>query len=480
MKDSLFIGIIKNIIIRRIQFMLMKEKTAPGKNTKLLITAIALGVILNPLNTTMITVALPDIKNEFQLTSKEISWLIASYFMVSAIFLPLIGKLSDYYGRKKIFITGLLLVAISSYTAPLSPNMEFLLGMRTIQAIGTSALYPAGIGIVRSYIETNQNRVIGSLSIFATTSAAFGPTISGLLIQQGGWPVIFYVNFPIILISVILAILFIPKDINDSQKNFKWDGKGIILFGLLIFFWMFFLQALENGVSYWSLAVAILVSYLFYKFENKKSEPFINVNFFKKNINITLIYSLYSLTTIIFFSMLLSMPLYLQLVLNLTSKLTGIIMLSISIFAMMITPIAVRWMEKSGYSFPLLSGGIAGLIGVVLFLTINHNSSLLWIFSVLSLLGLSNGILNIGLQNLLYSFVSKSESGIASGLFMTSRFIGNILASSIFGVMFATGITDRNQNSMSIILLAVSLALVPGILYITKTQSSPINGRGLS
>ncbi|MFJ5761621.1 MFS transporter [Neobacillus sp. NPDC093182] len=459
--------------------MLKSKITAPGKSQKLLLTAIALGVILNPLNTTMITVAIPDIKSEFLLTSKDISWLIASYFMVSAIFLPLIGKLSDYYGRKKIFIVGLLLVAISSFTAPLSPNMEFLLGMRTIQAIGTSALYPAGIGIVRSYIETNQNRVIGTLSVFATTSAAFGPTISGLLIQQGGWPIIFYVNFPIIATSAILGFLFIPADTKNSQKTFKWDGIGIILFGSLIFLWMFFLQSLENGGNYLSLAVAILVSYVFYKFENKKSEPFINVNFFKKNINITLIYSLYSGTTIIFFSMLLSMPIYLQLVLNLTSKLTGIIMLSISIFAMFITPIAVRWMEKSGYRYPLLSGGIAGLIGVVLLLSINHNSPLFWIFSVLSLLGLSNGIVNIGLQNLLYSFVSKSESGIASGLFMTSRFIGNILASSIFGVMFATGINDANQNSMSIILVIVSLALIPGMLYITRTKPSPRNGRGL-
>jgi MFS family permease len=460
--------------------MLKSKITAPGKSQKLLLTAIALGVILNPLNTTMITVAIPDIQSEFLLTSKDISWLIASYFMVSAIFLPLIGKLSDYYGRKKIFIVGLLLVAISSFTAPLSPNMEFLLGMRTIQAIGTSALYPAGIGIVRSYIETNQNRVIGTLSVFATTSAAFGPTISGLLIQQGGWPIIFYVNFPIIAISAILGFLFIPADTKNSQKAFKWDGIGIILFGSLIFLWMFFFQSLENGVNYLSLAVAILVSYVFYKFKNKKSEPFINVNFFKKNINITLIYSLYSLTTIIFFSMLLSMPIYLQLVLNLTSKLTGIIMLSISIFAMFITPIAVRWMEKSGYRYPLLSGGIAGLIGVVLLLSINHSSPLFWIFSVLSLLGLSNGIVNIGLQNLLYSFVSKSESGIASGLFMTSRFVGNILASSIFGVMFATGINDANQNSMSIILVIVSLALIPGMLYITRTKPSPRNGRGLS
>ena len=188
------------------------KTTSLVKNPRLLIVAIALGVILNPLNTTMITVALPSIQNQFQLSAQDISWLIASYFIISAIFLPLIGKLSDHYGRKRIFLGGLLLVAISSFFAPLSPNMMVLLGMRSIQAIGTSALYPAGIGMVRSYIDKNQNRVIATLAVFATTSAAFGPTISGLLIEYGGWPVIFYVNFPVIILSALLTLKVIPND----------------------------------------------------------------------------------------------------------------------------------------------------------------------------------------------------------------------------------------------------------------------------
>ena len=440
------------------------------KNQNFLIVAIALGVILNPLNTTMITVALPEIKNEFLLSSKDIAWLIASYFIVSAIFLPLIGKISDYYGRKKIFLFGLVLVGISSFTAPLSPNMPFLLGMRTIQAIGTSALYPAGIGIVRSYIKKNQNRVIGTLSVFATTSAAFGPTISGLLIQQGGWHVIFYVNFPIIIISAILAALFIPNDEKSTNKIFKWDGIGIILFGLLISFWMYFFQTLESGINLWALIGSFALTFLFYFFEKKKEEPFINVIFLKKNPNISSVYIQYIFSTVIFFSLLLSMPIYLQSVLMLSSKLTGIIMLSISIFAMIITPLATRWIEKSGYRIPLLTGVLIGVVGVVLLLTVNHNSPLYWIFIVLSTIGLSNGILNIGLQTLLYSFVSVSESGTASGLFMTSRFIGNILASSIFGVMFATGVNDTNQNWITIILIVVSVILLPGILFVTKNK----------
>ncbi|MBZ5749601.1 MFS transporter [Metabacillus rhizolycopersici] len=450
--------------------MSVQKNVSLVKNHYFLIAAIAFGIILNPLNTSMITVALPEIKNEFSLTSNDITWLIASYFIVCAMFLPLIGKLSDYYGRKKIFLFGLLLVSISSFAAPLSQNMPMLLGMRAIQAIGTSALYPAGMGIVRSYIEKNQNKVIGLLTVCATTSAAFGPTISGLLIQQGGWHVIFYINFPIIIISAVLAVFFIPQDKKGTTKTFKWDGIGIIIFSCLISLWIYFLQTLQSGLNVGALIGSLALTFLFYFFEKRKEEPFIDVVFLRKNPNISLVYIQYIFATIIFFAMLLSVPSYLQSELMLSPKLTGLIMLSLSVFSIISTPLTTHWIEKSGYKIPLFIGVIIGVVGVVLLMTINHSSPLYWIFIVLSIIGFSNGILNIGLQTLLYSFVSTAETGTASGLFLTSRFIGNILASSAFGIMFATGVNDTNLNWMTVILIVVSVILLSGILFITKRK----------
>lgn len=169
--------------------------------------------------------------------------------------------------------------------------------------------------------------------------------------------------------------------------------------------------------------------------------------------------------------MLLSIPSYLQSELMLSPKLTGIIMLSLSIFSIISTPLATHWIEKSGYKIPLLIGVMIGVVGVVLLMTINQSSPLYWIFIVLSIIGFSNGILNIGLQTLLYSFVSTSKTGTASGLFLTSRFIGNILASSAFGIMFATGVNDTNLNWMTVILIVVSIILLSGILFISKGKS---------
>jgi MFS family permease len=342
--------------------------------------------------------------------------------------------------------------------------------MRAIQAIGVSALYPAGMGIVRSCIKKNQNRVIGSLTVCATTSAAFGPTISGLLIQYGGWHVIFYVNFPIIIISAILGFFFIPRDEKMISKTFKWDGMGIIIFSCLISLSIYVLQTIKSGLSLWALICSIALTFLFYFFEKNKKEPFIDVLFLRKNLNISMVYIQYIFTTLIFFAMLLSIPSYLQSELLLSSKNTGIIMLSLSIFSIVSTPLTTRWIEKSGFKAPLITGVIIGVVGVVLLLTIKHSSSIYWICLALSIIGFSNGILNISLQTLLYSFVSMEETGTASGLFLTSRFMGNILASSLFGVLFATGVNDNNLNLMAIILIVVSVILLTGILFITKRK----------
>lgn len=98
----------------------------------------------------------------------------------------------------------------------------------------TSALFPTGIGIIRNTIQKNQKRVIGTLSVFATTSAAFGPTISGLLIQFGGWPIIFYVNLPILALGIVIRSIYIPKDEKSTEKSSKMDYIDILLFSSLI------------------------------------------------------------------------------------------------------------------------------------------------------------------------------------------------------------------------------------------------------
>ena len=192
--------------------------------------------------------------------------------------------------------------------------------------------------------------------------------------------------------------------------------------------------------------------------------------FFRKNLNITLIFAQYVMATLIFFSMLLACRTFLQSVLGAGSGAAGITMLSLSVMAMMMTPIATRGWNKRVFVCLWRSAGSSASSVFSCCFAIRDHSVILAVGAVLAVFGISNGIQNIGLQNLLYSFIDRAESGIAAGLLITSRFIGNILASSIYGVSFATGMNAENLQKMTMVLFIVALVTIPGLMYVTRHE----------
>jgi MFS family permease len=436
----------------------------------LLVATVASGTILNPLNTTMISVAISRLQQEFNITFTDISWLISTYYLASAIGQPVMGKLSDIFGRKRIFLLGLLLVTVSSILAPLSPGFLWLIAFRMIQALGTSSMYPSGMGLIRTHITENQARALGTLSVFGSTSAALGPSIGGFLIHYGDWPMIFLINFPVILLSFILAIRVMPNDPKREKAKINIDKMGIVLFSAAIFLWLLFFLSLKDGISLWKLAAAILVTAVFYRYEANQSQPFVDVVFLRNNTRVTQVYLQFILINIIFYCIMFSMPTYLQNVKLLDSQHAGLVMLAFSCFGVIVTPLSARWMDRSGPKPALLAGNAMFITGSILLLTIHYNSSTGWISFVLGVLGLCNGMLNLGLQTSLFSNVAAKDTGIASGLFMTSRFTGTILSSSLIGIAFAHGMNDKQLHWMALACVAICVLL----LILTLRMPQPL------
>ncbi|MBO9609568.1 MAG: MFS transporter [Paenibacillaceae bacterium] len=426
----------------------------------LLITAVALGTLLNPLNTTMISVALSRLQEDYRLSFADVSWLISTYYLASAIGQPLMGKWSDLFGRKKVFLTGLLLVTLASCLAPLSPTFGWLIGFRIIQALGSSALFPSGMGMIRSQISANQAKALGIISIFSSTSAAFGPSLGGLLLHYGDWPLIFLCNFPFIIGSFVLAWKLFPKDAKAAGSAADMDWPGVALFSAAIFMWLLFFLSLADGFGWWQLAAAAGLSYGLYRFELGRSKPFINVAFLRGNKNVTFIYVQFVLTNIAFYSVMFGIPSYLQRVQNMDAQKTGLVMLSIAGFSVLVTPLVGRWIDRSGSKPSLLAGTVSVVAGSLLLLLIRDQASAATIFLVLCVLGIANGFNNLGMQTALYDFVAKEETGIASGLFMTSRFLGTILSSSLLAALFGKTITTPHLHSMAWICAVLGLLML--------------------
>lgn len=420
----------------------------------------------------MIAVALARIQEHFTLSFTDASWLISTYYLASGIGQPVMGKLGDAFGLKRIYLMGLVMIAAASAAAPFSPTFGWLIGIRIIQAIGSSALFPAGMGIIRKSITENQAQALGILSIFSSVSAAFGPSIGGFLVHYGDWPAIFIINFPFILAAFLLGIKILPKDSKNSTQRAKIDYPGILLFSLSILSWLLFLLSFEKGLSIGKLVLSIVFTCLFYLFESKRQQPFVNVIALKENLNMSLVYVQFILVNVIFYSIFFGMPLYLQSVHHYDSKTTGLVMLSIAGFGVIVSPLTGRWIDRSGSKPALFAGAATIILGSLLLLTIQDSSSVIWIFFSLSVLGLSNGFNNLGLQTALYSFVPPAETGAASGLFMTSRYIGTIFSSSLLGNLFGRQISTGRFHIMVLICMVIGVFILLLTIRIPRKEIS--------
>ncbi|WP_230632815.1 MFS transporter [Paenibacillus athensensis] len=440
----------------------------------LLLTAVALGIMLNPLNTSMISVAFARLQEEFHLSFADISWLISTYYLASAIAQPVMGKLSDLFGRKRLFILGLLLVTCSSLLAPLSPSFGWLIGFRALQAIGTSTLFPAGMGIVRQAITGKQARALGVLSVFSSTSAAFGPSLGGFLIHAWDWPAIFIVNFPVIVVSLLLSLKVLPKDEPVRGARVRLDAPGIVLFSAAIMLWLLFFLAVPGGSGWlWLWLVAgLAASWGLYRYEYGREQPFIDVVFLKTNRNVTLIYVQFILVNFVFYSIMFGIPSYLEAAHHFDVRMTGVVMLAIAGFSVLATPLAGRWIDARGPYKPLMLGATLACAGTLLMLTFRDGTSAGWMFAVLTVSGVSTGLNNLGMQTALYRFVSKAETGIASGLFMTSRYLGTILSSSLLSAVFGKQITSGKLHVMALVCALIGAAMLLLTLRLLRADGS--------
>ncbi|MEC0210949.1 MFS transporter [Paenibacillus ehimensis] len=439
-----------------------------------LMLSVGLGILLNPLNSSMVSVAIPRLQNVFQLDFTVVSWIIFSFYIASAIAQPVMGKASDLFGRKKIFLTGLLVAFIASLLAPLSPNFEWLIVFRIVQSIGTSMMVGVGMAIVRIQITEKQATALSVLSIFLSGAAAIGPFIGGVLIHWWDWHAIFFVNIPFVAASFLLAWRTIPKDepptsVASNMSFRKWmnriDAPGILLFTVgLIALLVGLLSAKSSGhISLRYVIVGLIGLMLllaFVRHELKTTSPFIPLRTFAKYPAMTWVNIEFMLVNVLFYSLFFGLPSYLQTVRHVSEFHTGILMLSLGLCSLVASPLAGRWIEKSGPRPALLLSAMLMTLGSVWIVTLNQTSPVISVCLALAAFGISNGLNSVGMQAALFKSSPKEIIGVVSGIFNTSRNLGAILSSLLIGIVMGGKFSFEGFRWLGMILTVFALSLL--------------------
>jgi MFS family permease len=343
-----------------------------------------------------------------------------------------------------------------------------------VQAIGTSMIVSVGMAIVRIHITEKQTTALSVMSIFLSGAAAIGPFIGGVLIHWWDWPAIFFVNIPFVVMSFLLAWRTIPKDKPPASVALKmtfrkWldliDATGILLFTVgLVALLIGLLSAKSSGhVSFEHIIVGLigLVALgAFVRHELKATSPFIPLRTFAKYPAMTWVNVEFILVNLLFYSLFFGLPSYLQMVRHVSVFHTGILMLSLGLCSLVASPIAGRWIDKSGPRPALLVSAILMTLGSVWLVTLNHTSPVISVCLALAAFGISNGLNNVGMQAALFKSSPKEIIGVASGVFMTSRYLGTILSSLLISSVMGDKFSAGGFRLLGIILSVIALSLV--------------------
>jgi len=422
-----------------------------------------LGPLLNPVNTTMISVALVPISQDLDVPSSTVVWLVAGLYLTSAIAQPTLGRVGDILGPRRVYVSGLVLVAIAGVLPSLIDGFGSVLASRVLLGVGTSAAYPSVMAMIRSRSQrlsvATPPTVLSGISISTLTSAAVGPVLGGALIQLAGWQSIFLVNVPLALAALMMALLWVPADEPRSADGTRpsvrdLDPLGILLFAAAVTSLLVFALDLTSP-HWWLLGLAVLAFAALVAHELRQRGPFIDFRMLASNGALTRTYVRMLLLYLGFYSMTYGYSQWVQDDVGFTSSQAGFLQLPTAVLAGLMSLLIAR---VTRVRLPILVACATPVAGGLVMTRLHADSPLVVLLVIAGLFGVAQGLASVSNQQLLYRQSPADRIGTASGLSRTFVYLGAIVSSGVLGATFGTAPDDGDMHLIGL-LVAVAAAL---------------------
>ncbi len=430
----------------------------------LFISTIILCTLLNPLNSSTISVALPILLSQLHTASTGITWIVSGYYLGSAIAQPVMGKLGDVWGRTRLIYLGLALMVVTALLAPLSRSLIVFVLWRVIQAVATSMIFPNAIALVRQHRANDLGKVLAWVSMAGGIALAIGPTVGGLLIDWASWHAIFWLNIPVACVAGLL-LWFVAPNLRNVEKTHttknigkSFDWYGTVLFAGTVTTWLFWCNSQNHFISssLLELVVSVILTGGLIIVEFRQSSPLIPIRWFSHR-QFTFVTLVTIISNLIVYSVLYGIPVFLQTVRHFSASNSGLFLLIFTIVLIFSSPIGGRFAQGTSRRIPMVISGILLFAGAIL-LWLGAIHSLVVLGIGLGLIGLSLAISNIVTQQMFLESVPQKETGQAAGVYTMWRYLGTIVSSVFIG--------NSIHSANSAIHLFVGLACVSFIVII--------------
>jgi len=403
------------------------------------VTSLMLAMLLAALDQTIVSTALPKIASDLKGLSKY-SWVATSYLLTSAVSTPLYGKISDMFGRKKIFQSAIIIFLIGSALCGLSQSMNQLIFFRGLQGIGAGGLMTLVFAIIGDIVPPRQRgRYQGYFGAVFATSSVIGPLLGGFFTDHLSWRWVFYINLPIgvIALSAIAARLHLP--VHKSPHKVDYAGAALMALSVI----SLLLGTVWGGVDYpwmsWQIiglfSTTLVAALAFIWRETKATEPILPLRLFRNEIfSVTTLLSL--VIGLVMFGALIFLPQYQQIVRGDTATKSGLMLLPLIVGLMMASLTSGRLISKLGRyrKFPII-GSLFVIFSFWLFSHITATTSRvelgIWMFILGAGIGQVMPVLTLAVQNA----VDRKDLGTATSSVVFFRTIGSALGAAVFGAI---------------------------------------------
>lgn len=403
------------------------------KHRWLILIAVCMFTFMSTLDGSIVNIALPVMSKDLRIPMNQAEWVVSIYLIVICALLLLFGKLGDAYGKIRVFKIGTILFTIGSLLCGLNSGLMFLLGARTLQAVGAAMTMSTNNGIITEVFPFNERgRALGTIGSFVALGSIAGPGVGGLILAHLHWGYIFLINVPVGIIAILLGMKVLPKDITLSKQ--KIDKTGSFLFALVmvtLFAGVFLGQEIgfiKIGVL--ALFIVALVSFIgFIKVELHVERPVLDLQIFQNTSFTISIFCAFLIFVANFFFNVIS-PFYLENARGLAANYAGYVLMTFPIVQVVVAPIAGAVSDKIGPKLLTFIGLILISISQIGYMFMSLATPM-WIFMFfVGLVGLGNGIFQAPNNTIVMNSVEVKDLGIAGGINALARELGMIIGIS--------------------------------------------------
>ena len=426
--------------------MAQRELSKHGENKWVLLALLGVAQFMVVLDVSIVNVALPSMARALHFAPNNLQWVVTAYTLTFGGFLLLGGRAADIYGRRKIFIGAVSAFAVTSLICGLAQTDTQVIYARALQGLAGAIMSPAALSIVLSEFREGKERntALGVWSGVSAGGAAVGVLLGGVLTQYLSWRWNFFVNFPIGIIVVLVAIRLLPHHIGEENKKLKLDLPGAVLAtaGLMSLVYGLSKAPTDGWSSHVVVSCIVAAAVLLAGFimrERLTDQPMLPLNLFRiRNVSGGNVTALAIACTL--FSMFFFMTLYVQTVLGYSPVKSGLSFLPVTFIIAIIAGVASKTINKTGYKPFLVAGPVVlsiGLYTIAHTMKVNGN----YVHNVLPGLALcaaGMGLSFISMTLAATTGVPKNLSGIASGILNTSQQVGGAIGLAILSAVYAS------------------------------------------